>query len=496
MTAEQEAAGASFHGVTDWHAINWASVNHNVRRLQARIVKATKAGRHGKVKALQWLLTHSLSGKALAVRRVTENQGKRTPGVDGEIWKTPATKTRALLSLGRRGYQPQPLRRVYIPKSNGKLRPLGIPTMRDRAMQALHLLALDPVSETTADRHSYGFRKERAARDALQQCFIVLCRSGRPEWVLEADIKGCFDNISHNWMLRHVPMDKQMLRKWLKAGFVDKAQWFPSEAGTPQGGVASPALANLVLDGLERRLSSRFSRRTCGKRSKVCLIRYADDFVITGATKEVLEQAESEVEAFLAERGLMLSPEKTKITHVSDGFDFLGFNVRVYKGKLLITPSKDALAGAMRKTGGIIRENKAATQQILIDLLNPVIRGWAYYFRHVVAKRTFHKLDDYIWKALWRWAARRHLNKGGQWVKKRYFRTIGSRRWVFACENGKPDLLDGAKLVKLAYASDTKIRRHVKVKADANPYDPQWDKYFAARRTVDVAGPESGLWKA
>jgi RNA-directed DNA polymerase len=496
MNAIHRIACASPGGSITWPGIDLASCERTVSKLQARIVKATKVGRWGKVKALQWLLTHSLSGKALAVRRVTENQGKRTPGVDGEIWKTPATKTRAVLSLGRRGYKPQPLRRVYIPKSNGKLRPLGIPTMKDRAMQALHLLALDPVSETTADGNSYGFRKGRAARDALAQCFIVLARRSRPEWILEADIQGCFDNISHEWMLRHVPMDKQVLRKWLKAGFIDRAQWFPTEAGTPQGGVASPTLANIVLDGLEGRLSSHFSRRTGGKKSKVRLIRYADDFVITGATKEVLEQAKAEVEAFLAERGLSLSPEKTKITHVSDGFDFLGFNVRSRNGKLLITPSKDALTAVLRKTRGIIGENKVVTQQILIGLLNPIIWGWAYYFRHVASTRTFAKLGNRIWKALWRWAARRHPNKGGRWVRKRYFHTIASRRWVFACENGKHDLIDGPGLMKLVNPQDIKIRRHVKVKADANPYDPQWKQYFAGRGKVNVAGSKSDLWKA
>ena len=424
MNAIRRIACASSGGSITWPGIDWADCERTVSKLQARIVKATKEGRWGKVKALQWLLTHSLSGKALAVRRVTENQGKRTPGIDGEIWKTPATKTRAMVSLGRRGYRPQPLRRVYIPKSNGKLRPLGIPTMKDRAMQALHLLALDPVSETTADGNSYGFRKGRAARDALAQCFTVMARPGRPEWVLEADIKGCFDNISHGWMLKHVPMDKQVLRKWLKVGFVDKAQWYPTEAGTPQGGVASPTLANIVLDGLEDRLSRRFPR---GKsRPKVHLIRYADDFVITGKTQEMLEQAKAEVATFLAERGLSLSPEKTKITHVSEGFDFLGFNVRTYNGKLLITPSKDALTGVTRKIGGVVRENKAATQQILIGQLNPVIRGWAYYFRHVVSKRTFAKLDDFIWKALWRWAVRRARATGNR--RSRHCATAAGER--------------------------------------------------------------------
>src|SRR5712691_3249697 len=216
--SDVDATGASFHGVTDWHAIDWESANHTVRRLQARIVKATQQGKWGKVKALQRLLTHSFSGKALAVRRVTENTGKRTPGVDGQTWKTPEQKATALHALKRRGYHPQPLRRVYIPKSNGKQRPLGILTMHDRAMQALYLLALDPVAEVTADPNSYGFRKARSTADALEACFIALCQPNRAQWILEGDIRSCFDAISHEWLLAHIPVDKSMLRKWLKAG--------------------------------------------------------------------------------------------------------------------------------------------------------------------------------------------------------------------------------------------------------------------------------------
>ena len=484
-------ACASSGGSITWPEINWAHCERTVSKLQARIVKATKESRRGKVKALQWLLTHSLSGKALAVRRVTENQGKRTPGVDGEIWKTPATKTRAMLSLSRRGYQPQPLRRVHIPKSNGKLRPLGIPTMKDRAMQALHLLALDPVSETTADGDSYGFSKRRAARDALQQCFLVLSRRTRAQWILEADIKGCFDNISHDWMHRHIPMDKQVLRKWLKVGFVDKAQWFPTESGTPQGGIASPTLANMALDGLEERLSRRFPYRPTEGRLKVHVIRYADDFIITGRSIDLLEQAKAEVEAFLAERDLSLSPEKTKITHIAEGFDFLGFNVRTYKDKLLIMPSKDAQDRVWRNVRDIIRRNKTARQQDLISLLNPVIRGWANYYRHAVSSRAFGKLDSLIWKALWRWAKRRHPGKRKQWVKDRYFPALGSRSWVFACK-GSVDRHGKSALMSLAKAADIKIRRHVKVRADANPYDPQWKSYFVGRRTV-VTGSDQDL---
>lgn len=476
-----------------WERLDWRTTHRTVRKLQARIVKATKEGRRGKVRALQWLLTHSLSGKALAVKRVTENQGKRTPGVDGEIWTTPAAKTRAMWSLRRCGYTPQPLRRVSIPKSNGSPRPLGIPTMRDRAMQALYLLALDPVSETLADKHSYGFRKGRSTQDALAQCFLVLCRPQRsPQWVLEADIQGCFDHMSHDWMLEHIPMDTSILRKWLQAGIVDQGQWFPTEVGTPQGGIISPTLANVVLDGLERRLTHRFPRRG-GKtpHPKVRLIRYADDFVITGATQQTLEQVKEEVAAFLAERGLSLAPEKTRIVQLSNGFDFLGFNVRTYHGKLLIKPSKDAQGRIHRRVREVIGGSKAITQYNLIHWLNPLIQGWANYYRHVVSAETFHTLDSVLWQALWRWAVRRHPKKSRRWVAERYFHMFGSRHWVFACTKSHHPHGE-QEWVKLAAASDIKIRRHVKVKADANPYDSEWTQYFLGRRSV-MAGPHRSL---
>jgi RNA-directed DNA polymerase len=318
--------GAASSRLTSWEAIDWSSASKTVRRLQARIVKATREGRWNKVKALQHLLTHSLSGKFLAVSRVTESEGKDTPGVDGEIWDTSEKKLDAVHRLKSRGYQPQPLRRVYIPKSNGQRRPLGIPTMLDRAMQALYLLALDPVAETTGDKHSYGFRRGRSCADAVEQCFKAFVRRN-PAWVLEGDIKGCFDHIDHDWLLRHVPLDKQVLQKWLKSGYLEGGTFHNTDGGTPQGGVISPVLANLTLDGLERRLRSHFPRSgrgsTNGRAAQVHLIRYADDFVVTGHSKEILEQeVKPLVEGFLAERGLTLSSEKTVITHLSGGVRF------------------------------------------------------------------------------------------------------------------------------------------------------------------------------
>jgi RNA-directed DNA polymerase len=490
MTADQDnlPAGAATHEPEDWHSIDWRKVNENVRRLQARIVKATKAGKWGKVKALQQLLTHSFSGKALAVRRVTENQGKKTAGVDGITWDHPRLKWTALHDLKRRGYQPLPLRRVYIPKSNGKRRPLGIPTMKDRAMQALHLLALDPIAETTADPNSYGFRKERACADAIGQCFTLLSRPN-PQWILEGDIKSCFDRISHEWLMAHVPMDKAILRKWLKTGYTEKGAFFQTDDGTPQGGVISPVLANLALDGLEQRLREKYpiAGKGCaeGRKARINLIRYADDFVITGKSKELLEhEIKPRVAEFLRERGLELSEEKTRITHIEEGFDFLGQNVRKYNGKTLIKPSKKNVKTFLANIREVIKANKQATAYGLIVLLNPKIRGWANYHRHVVSKETFVRVDAALFRALWQWARRRHPNKSQRWVKEKYFGTLGGRNWRFFGE-GKDGQGNPVKNW-ICLASTTPIIRHAKIKGDCNPYDPEWEIYLEGRLGVQM----------
>jgi len=428
--------GAASRHVEPWGSVDWPAAAATVRRLQARIVKATRDGRWNKVKALQRLLTHSRSGKLLAVERVTESDGKDTPGVDGEIWDTPAKKANAVPSPQSRGYQPRPLRRVYIPKSNGQRRPLGIPTIRDRAMQALYLLALDPVAETTGDKHSYGFRPGRSCADAVEQCFTAF-KYRNPAWVLEGDIKGCFDNIDHDWLLRHVPTDGSVLRKWLKSGHLEGRLFHDTVSGTPQGGVSSPVLANLVLDGLEERLRRHFPRSGAGsmrgRAAQAHLVRYADDVIVTGASKEILEcEVKPLVETFLRERGLVLSPEKTAVTHLSEGFDFLGQNIRRYpNGKLLIKPSKKNTRTFLRKVREIVRRNAGAPTHALIRQLNPVIRGWANDHRHVVAKRASGRVDHVIFRLIWKWARRRHPRKGARWVKRRYFDRVGTRDWWF-----------------------------------------------------------------
>src|SRR6266851_764428 len=458
-----------------WHGINWADAQRHVRRLQRRIVKATQDGRHNKVKALQWLLTHSFSGKVLAVKRVTENEGKNTPGVDKVTWKTPVAKTNAIASLKRRGYSPLPLRRVFILKKNGKTRPLGIPAMQCRAMQALHLLALEPIAETTADLNSYAFRPERSTADAGEQCFNALAKKTSAEWVLEADIQSCFDKISHDWMIANVPTDRVILKKWLKAGFVYQNVLFPTDAGTPQGGIVSPVAANMTLDGLEAMLAEKFPRAK-PRGLKMNMVRYADDFIITGHSKEWLEhEVRPAVVEFLAERGLVLSPEKTRITHIKDGFDFLGWNIRKYNGKLLMKPSKANVKAHLDQIREVIKANKAAKQANLIRLLNPVLRGWANYHCHVVAKKTFVRNDANVWSLLWQWATRRHPNKGAQWVKEKYFKTRGARHGVFAATEKRED--GTQREVLLLNECDTPIQRHVKIQSAANPHDPKWEQY-------------------
>jgi RNA-directed DNA polymerase len=495
MSAAATLAGAAPDVVPGWHSINWKKVWHNVRRLQARIVKAIQEGRWGKVQTLVYLLTHSFSGRAAAILRVTTNAGATTPGVDSEVWDTPELKAAAFGKLRRHGYQPQPLRRVYIPKSSdpSKVRPLGIPTLTDRAMQALYLLGFDPIEETTADANSYGFRSQRCCADALDQCHKILRKNHSASWILEGDISACFDRISHDWLLTHTPMDRVILRQWLQAGFMEKDVFFAITEGTPQGGICSPALANRTLDGLEGLLHERFgATRRQRERHKVHLVRYADDFIITGMSKELLhDEVQPLVAHFLKERGLELSHEKTSITHVDDGFDFLGQNVRRYGTKVLLKPSRKNVKAFLTKIDEIIQHQGGyLTAGNLIQQLNPKIRGWALYHRHASSARTFARVDDMMFKKLWRWARRRHRGKPAAWVKRKYFTGRADDPWRFRGTIRDED--GGFHTVFLVRARDTPIRRHVKIRGAANPYDPAWELYFEERLAHQMASSLTG----
>lgn len=461
-----------------WETIDWKQIEYDVNRLQTRIAKATAKEDNNKAKRLQYLLTHSFSAKAYAVRKVTTNKGKNTSGVDKKLWSTSASKMKAVLSLTDKNYRAKPLKRVYIAKKGkSKKRPLGIPTMYDRAMQTLYALALEPIAETKGDTISFGFRRGRSAKDACEQIFCVLARKCSPTWILEGDIKGCFDNISHEWLQDNIPMDKRIMKQFLKSGFIYEGELFPTETGSPQGGSISSIYANMTLDGLEKVIQDKYHKNSKGKienhyraKTKVNLIRYADDFIITANSKEVAEELKTIVSQFLQSRGLSLSEEKTTITHIDKGFDFLGWTFKKYKGKLIVKPSKRSIKNLIRKCSTIIlREGKASTQSDLIRRLNQVIRGWTNYHKHVVASKVFSYINNTLYYLLQLWAKHRHPNKNKWWRLNKYWHEKNGKRWLF--------MTNDYSLINLRRI---KIVRHPKLQISKTPF---LDKdYFDLRK--------------
>jgi RNA-directed DNA polymerase len=465
---------------SQWEKMDWSKAEGEVKQLQRRIAQAVREKRWGKVRVLCRILTRSRSAKWLAVRRVITNKGARTPGVDNILWRTPQQYWEAAQSLVRPGYRAKPLRRVYIEKRNGKLRPLGIPTMRDRAMQALYGLALAPIVETCGDPNSYGFRPFRCTHDAIEQLVVCLSRRCSGQWVLEGDIKACFDEIDHQWLLDHVPMDREVLRQWLKAGFMEKGRLFPTRAGTPQGGVISPLLANWTLDGLEARVKGMF-----GYRPKVHVIRYADDFVVVAETKEILEQqVKPAIQSFMAERGLRLSEEKTVITHIKTGFDFLGKTLRKFGTQLIVQPSKAAAKSVRAKLGTLLTQSRRVTYAVLLSKLNRRLRGWGSYHRYSSASRVFGKVDYYLLQGIWRWIKRQHKGKRLRKHLRQYF---AKGFWTHSAwtkdKRGTPRLIELVRLSALGQ------RRHIKIRGKANPYDETQADYFRLRREQGTSVP-------
>ncbi|MBE9036100.1 group II intron reverse transcriptase/maturase [aff. Roholtiella sp. LEGE 12411] len=484
--------------MVEWHSINWRKLERSVYKLQKRIYQASARGDVKAYRRLQKTLMKSWSARALSVRRVTQdNQGKKTAGVDGVKSLTPNLRLELTGNLNL-GSKVSPTRRVWIPKpGTEEKRPLGIPTMKDRALQALVKLAVEPEWEARFEPNSYGFRAGRSCHDAVAAIYVAINKKAK--YVLDADIAKCFDRIDHEALLIKLntsPTIRRQVRAWLKAGVMDGKQLFATSEGTPQGGVISPLLANIALHGMEERIK-QYAETLKGKKNKrdnrkaLSLIRYADDFVILHENLTVVQRCKEIICEWLKGMGLELKPSKTRLTHTlkqyeqeKPGFNFLGFTIQQFPQgkyhskqgfKTIITPSKQKQKVHYEQIASVIEAHKAAPQASLISHLNPIIRGWANYYATVVSKKTYSDIDYLMYQKLRAWAKRRHHKKNGGWVSKRYWQSIGGKNWVFATRK------EGLTPLRLLNHADTPIVRHVKVKSESSPYDGNL-VYWSTRR--------------
>jgi RNA-directed DNA polymerase len=473
----------------DWDAVDWRACEEEVRRLRRRIFKASQEQDWAKARNLQKLMLRSWSNTLLGVRRVTQhNAGRRTAGVDGEVALTSSARARVAVRVhqSRASWKPTSVKRVYIPKAKGKRRPLGIPVLMDRCHQARVRNALEPEWEARFEPRSYGFRPGRSCHDAIQALHSVLANPGmtKRQWIVDADLAAAFDNIEHARLLAALGSfpAREMIRDWLKAGVFEKGKGFtPTVEGTPQGGVISPLLLNVALHGLEEAAGVRY--RITGTHAGTlrpgspAMVRYADDFIVCCHTRRQAMQVKARLAEWLTPRGLAFNEDKTRLVHLTEGFDFLGCNIRRYpNGKLLIKPSKQAVKRIRERLSTEMRSLRGSNAGAIIARLSPITRGWAAYYRAVVAKEIFHAVDHHMWKLTYKWAKHTHPKKPRTWVTARYFgkhNKFRNDRWVFGDPNS------GAYLPKLAW---TPIVRHTLVKGAASPDDPALTDYWAQRR--------------
>lgn len=454
----------------EWSLMPWDFIERSIRKLRRRIFRATREQKWNRVRSLMKLMLRSYFNLLVSVRRVAQlNKGKKTAGVDGEVALTPKARMALVRSMGRYTlWMAKPTRRIYIPKAGkpGQERPLGIPTLRNRVAQAIVKNALEPSWEARFDPDSYGFRPGRSIHDAIEQCWYFLRGKSRRPWILDADLKSAFDKISHDHILEAVGSvpGRELLRAWLKAGYVEADFFHETKSGAPQGGIISPLLLNIALHGLHKQLGAAYG----------CVV-YADDLIVCADSREKIEAARSTIEEWLKPRGLALHQEKTRIVHVNDGFNFLSFSIRKYKGKCLIKPQKEKVLGFLAELRWWLKRHKQASAINVIRHFNKILPGWSNHYSHVVSRQTLNYVSHEIWKMLWKWCLRRHPKKGRYWVAKKYFGQRHGVDWRFQAT-------DGTQTFYLFLVRSVQIERHVKVKGAASPDDPSLQDYWQTRR--------------